>query len=232
MLYILGITGSIGCGKSTVTGLLAKRGALTLDADQLARATLDPGSPTLVAVAERFGSDLLTGDGPPATRTLNRALLAERIFSHPEKRRQLEALIHPRVFAHMAATLHQWDRAASRTARTIAALEIPLLLETDSDALCDGILVVTCGDRQQERLATRPGLSPATRQQIIAQQLPESLKCRRAHWIIDNRHDPDSLDARLTPLWSALHALPDPDFPAWPSRWHPFLNSKRDIFSG
>ncbi|MBF0192525.1 MAG: dephospho-CoA kinase [Magnetococcales bacterium] len=219
MLFILGITGSIGCGKSTVTRLFGQMGARTLDADLLARNALAPGSPALAAVAETFGADLLVGDGPPATRGLDRSLLAQRIFSDPARRRQLEAIVHPAVFRAMAALLAEWDQSIPPDTRTVAALEIPLLLETGSAALCDGIVVVTCGDRQNERLAQRPGLSETTRQQIIAQQLPEAVKCQQAHWIIDNRHDPAGLSAQLLPVWNAILTRKPPAQPAWPSQW-------------
>ncbi|MBF0272551.1 MAG: dephospho-CoA kinase [Magnetococcales bacterium] len=225
MLFILGITGSIGCGKSTVTRLFGQMGARTLDADLLARNALDPGSPALAEVTKAFGADLLTGDGPPATRRLDRSLLAQRIFSDPARRRQLEAIVHPAVFRAMAATLAEWDRSTPPDTRTIAALEIPLLLETGSAALCDGIVVVACGDHQNERLAQRPGLSETTRQQIIAQQLPEAVKCRQAHWIIDNRHDPAELSTQLLPVWATILAQKSPIQPAWPLQWRSFLNS-------
>ncbi|MBF0627180.1 MAG: dephospho-CoA kinase [Magnetococcales bacterium] len=221
MLYILGITGSIGCGKSTITRLLGTRGARTLDADQLARAALAPGSPLLSQVADRFGADLLATDTP--TPTLNRTLLAERVFADPTRLRQLETLIHPYVFQQMAATLNEWATTPPPHPITIAALEIPLLFETHSAHLCDGILVVACGEEQNTRLAQRPNIPATLRQQIIAQQLPESLKCQQAHWILDNRHDPATLPARLDPIWQELHTRPPPTNPAWPTQWHPWL---------
>ncbi|MBF0212891.1 MAG: dephospho-CoA kinase [Magnetococcales bacterium] len=219
MLTILGVTGSIGCGKSTVTRLLGELGAHTLDADLAARQALAPGSPILARVADAFGADLLLGEGPPETRTLDRVRLAERIFADPDQRRRLEALVHPQVFRTLAMTLHQWDLATPAASHAIAALEIPLLFETGSDSLCDAILVVTCGERQQERLASRHTLSPTTRQQIIAQQWPEIRKCQRADFIIDNGSTPDQLSAQLQPIWETLRRRSDDRSPAWPHQW-------------
>ncbi|MBF0341517.1 MAG: dephospho-CoA kinase [Magnetococcales bacterium] len=219
MLYILGITGSIGCGKSTVTRLLGERGARTLDADQLARQLLSPGAPLLTRVGELFGADLLEGDGPPETRALNRARLAERVFADPARRRTLESLLHPQIFREMAATLARWQQTTPTNALTVAALEIPLLFETGSEPLCDTIAVVICGARQTMRLANRVGLSNTTRQAITAQQMPEEEKQKRAHWIIDNRTDATRLALQVDRLWETIHNEKPPQPAAWPNRW-------------
>ncbi|MEO5347309.1 MAG: dephospho-CoA kinase [Magnetococcus sp. YQC-9] len=225
MLYLLGITGSIGCGKSTVTRHLGELGALTLDADQLARQVLAPGSPALDLVAERFGADLITPE-----RALNRALLADRVFSDPEKRQALEAIVHPQVFMAMATVLERWEADCMPGERRMVALEIPLLFETNSDTLCDGIAVVICGEQQHDRLAQRPNLSAATRQNIIAQQLPEARKLKRAHFILDNRLDPTSLLSQVRLLWERLQTPIMPENPAWPGQWHPYRLQNHMVF--
>ncbi|MBF0614965.1 MAG: dephospho-CoA kinase [Magnetococcales bacterium] len=224
-MFVLGVTGSIGCGKSTVTRLLGDLGALTLDADHMAKAALQPGSPALHQVTARFGADLLHADG-----TLNRTLLAQRVFADPERLRQLEALIHPRVFASMASTLADWVTRLPSPTGAVAALEIPLLYETHAESLCDAVLVVACGTLQEQRLASRPGLDLHTRQQIIAQQLPEEKKCQLADWIIDNRCPPEQLPARVARIWQEIQHRPTAQQHAWPDRWRRFL-SDADHFS-
>ncbi|GAB0058536.1 Dephospho-CoA kinase [Candidatus Magnetaquicoccaceae bacterium FCR-1] len=227
MLYLLGITGSIGCGKSTVTRLLGEQGALTLDADQLARQALAPGSPLLDRVAERFGADLLTPD-----RILNRPLLAERVFSDPDQRRALEGLIHPHVFASMATSLERWDAQTAPGQCRIVALEIPLLFETGSESLCDSIAVVICGDRQTERLAERTNLTTTTRQNIIAQQLPETIKQQHADWILDNRCDAETLLSQILNLWKRLTGQFPSQNPAWPGQWNAYRLQNHTVFDG
>ncbi|MBF0162914.1 MAG: dephospho-CoA kinase [Magnetococcales bacterium] len=227
MLYLLGITGSIGCGKSTVTRMLGQLGALTLDADQLARQALAPGSPLLDRVAERFGADLLSPEG-----ILNRAMLAERVFSDPGQRRALEGLIHPHVFSSMATSLEQWEAQSRPGQCRIVALEIPLLFETGSESLCDSIAVVTCGDRQEQRLAERTNLPPTTRQNIIAQQLPESIKQQRADWILDNRRDPVNLLSQIRDLWERLTGQIPSENTAWPGQWNAYRLQNYTVFDG
>lgn len=229
MLYLLGITGSIGCGKSTVTRLLGARGAITIDADQLAKEALAPGSPLLIRVAERFGNDLL--EGTPECPQLNRTRLAERIFPDPAAKTALEELIHPFVFRNMATRLDALSRSRAAEKRTIVALEIPLLFETQTETLCDATLVVACGGEQEKRLeVNRPALTPTLRRQIIAQQLPETIKQQRATWSIDNRIDQEQLPKEIDRFWQTLCDQSDPASPAWPKQWHPFLHIAMDIF--
>ncbi|MBF0296910.1 MAG: dephospho-CoA kinase [Magnetococcales bacterium] len=212
MPFVLGITGSIGCGKSSVTRLLGELGAITLDADRLAREILAPGTPGLAAVVARFGGEILSAT-PPGQ--LDRRALAERVFADPAARRDLEAIVHPGVYRAMAEAL------AGQGDPVVAALEIPLLMETNADVLCDLIVVVACGDRQWERLANRAGMSEASLRNVMAQQLPEAEKRRRAHWIIDNGGDPEATARQVRHLWDEVlrRAGERNAERAWPARW-------------
>ncbi|MEO5333063.1 MAG: dephospho-CoA kinase [Magnetococcus sp. YQC-5] len=231
MLFITGITGSIGCGKSTVTQMLGALGARILDADQLAREVVGPGTTGLQAVVARFGSDILLHASSPQP-VLDRRLLAERVFDNPKARQDLEAIIHPRVYHSMAATLARWEQESNPDTFPIVALEIPLLLENNADALCDLIVVVACGDRQWERLQARNGMSATSKKNIILQQLPESSKKKRAHWIIDNDGDLSMTMDQTKRLWDAIQERVRQQAPqAWPAQWHAFLSEPNEYSS-
>lgn len=228
MLFITGVTGSIGCGKSTVTQMLGVLGARILDADQLARDVVAPGTQGLQAVVARFGSDILDHASSPQP-VLNRRLLAERVFDNPKARQDLEAIIHPRVYHSMAATLARWEQGSTPGMCLVVALEIPLLMETNVDSLCDLIVVVACGDRQWERLQSRMGMSATSKKNIILQQLPENTKKKRAHWIVDNNGDLSATKDQTKRLWDDIQERIQQQLPqAWPAQWHPFLSEPNE----
>lgn len=130
----IGLTGGIATGKSTVSRLLAERGAAIIDADVIAREIMEPGHPVLAAVSERFGPGVLHPDG-----TLNRKKLGEIVFSHPEERKALEALTHPAIRAEMKRRMEELEAADPH--RLVVA-DIPLLYESGLDPLYDQIMVV------------------------------------------------------------------------------------------
>lgn len=225
MPYLVGVTGSIGCGKSSVTRLLGEMGAFTLDADRLAREVLAPGSPGLARVAARFGADLLLPDPSATGHRLDRARLAERVFADPVARADLEAIVHPGVFGAMAAALARFAAEPAPDPPAIAALEIPLLLETGAESLCDLVVVVACNASQRERLEARGGLSGTVADRIIARQMPEAEKCRRAHRILDNSGDFAATREQTRLLWREIDALRRSTATprAWPTRWETWL---------
>ena len=157
----IGLTGPIGCGKSTVAARLAERGALIIDADRLAREVTEPGEPALAAIAERFGPDVLQPDG-----SLDRAALGRRVFADPAELRALEAITHPVIRPRIVAAL---DTAASSSAPAIV-LEAIRLVEGGYVDLIDELWLVTCSpEAQRVRLAAR-GLDPADAAHRIAAQ--------------------------------------------------------------
>jgi dephospho-CoA kinase len=193
-LFIIGITGSMGCGKSTVTKLFAKRGARLLDADKMAREVVLPGEVGWQEVVDYFGEDILAyqnnGEAIPSKqRPLNRKKLGELIFNNPEKRKVLEGIIHPKIAKIQAEILKKWELELANGGARIVVMEVPLLFEAGLDAGCDLTLTVTCGNEQWQRLSERKGMSPAIKEAAIAQQLSEAEKKSRADRVINNSGD-------------------------------------------
>lgn len=157
----IGLTGPIGCGKSTVAGWLAARGAAIVDADDLARAVLEPGEPALAAVVEAFGAGVLRTDG-----RLDRAALAARVFADPAERRRLEAITSPAVRPRLDAAL----AAAEASGAPVVALEAIRLVEAGLTEWCDEVWLVACRpDEQRARLLAR-GMAPGDADARIAAQ--------------------------------------------------------------
>jgi dephospho-CoA kinase len=157
----IGITGPIGCGKSTVAGWLAARGAFVVDADAVARAVVEPGEPALARVVERFGDAVRAPDG-----TLDRAALARIVFADPVALGDLEAIVHPAVRPRVLAAIE----AAETVGAPAVVIEAIKLVESGLAALCDETWLVTCSpDEQRARLAGR-GVDPEDAARRIAAQ--------------------------------------------------------------
>ncbi|MEO5340742.1 MAG: dephospho-CoA kinase [Magnetococcus sp. MYC-9] len=223
-LLLVAVTGSLGCGKSRVSRWLAERGAHLLDADQEGRAVLLPGSRGWQAVVDHFGPEILGEDLPGSPRPIDRRRLGEIIFRDIEARKRLEAIVHPQIFRRLARALLRWQRQTPRDATTLVVVEIPLLFETASEQRFDWTVAVLCGAAQEERLQERSAMSPAVRQAVIAQQLPEQEKQQRARSVIDNSGSWPATELQLQRLWSELqqwaHATPSvASKRAWPHHW-------------
>jgi len=157
----IGLTGPIGCGKSTVAGLLASRGAIVIDADRLARDVTEPGEPALDAIADRFGRELIGSDG-----RLDRAALGRIVFDDPAALADLEAIVHPAVRPRILAALE----AAGATTAPAVILEAIRLVDGGYVDLLDEIWLVGCSpDTQRERLAARGGDPEDVERRIAAQ---------------------------------------------------------------
>jgi dephospho-CoA kinase len=157
----IGITGPIGCGKSTILGWLASRGALVIDADQVAREVTSPGSVVVAEIVGAFGPGVAGADG-----ALDRGALAAIVFGDPEQLRRLEAITHPVVRARILDAMHDAEQALV----PIVALEAIRLVEAGYPALLDEVWLVTCGPSvQRERLAAR-GLAAGDASARIAAQ--------------------------------------------------------------
>ncbi|MBC8123028.1 MAG: dephospho-CoA kinase [Gemmatimonadaceae bacterium] len=182
---VIGLTGGIATGKSTVGAWLSRLGIPVIDADRLAREAVAPGSPILAQIVQRYGPQV-QDDG-----TLNRSALAGIIFNDPQERAWVEARIHP------------WVREALVRARDCysgdpVCLMIPLLFEAHMNDLVTETWVVTCTPEQQlARLRTRDGLDVVQAQARIASQMPLELKARLATVVLENSGDLAALEAQV-----------------------------------
>lgn len=192
---LVGLTGGIGTGKSTVARLLAARGAAVIDADQAARAVVEPGTPGLAAIERAFGPEVLR-DG-----ALDRAAMRRRILDDPEARRTLESITHPAIRAWVA---EQVAARAAEGARVIV-VEAALLVETGGHRLYPVLVVVSCAPETQiRRVMARDGVDEAAARAIVAAQLPLAAKEAVAHHVVRNDGDEAALAAAVDQLWSAL----------------------------
>ncbi|HUY98343.1 MAG TPA: dephospho-CoA kinase [Verrucomicrobiae bacterium] len=175
---VIGLTGGVATGKSSVAALLAERGAVVVDADWLARQVVEPGQPALAQIVAAFGPAMLGGDG-----RLDRARMAELVFRDPAARRRLEAITHPAIRA-----LGERQVAAARLARPqLVVQDIPLLFETHREDTVDGVLLVYAPPSLQlRRSRRRDHLGAEAAALRVAAQWPIDDKRQRATWVIDN----------------------------------------------
>ncbi len=187
---MIGLTGGIASGKSAVGRMLEDLGAAVVDADQLAREVVEPGTPGLQEVVAAFGRDVLDGEG-----RLARGRLGERIFADPGERRRLERILHPRI-----AELARQRLAAVRG--RLAVYQAPLIFETGREGEFQGVLLVDCDpELQLARLRVRDRLEEADARARLAAQLPAAERRRRATWVVDNSGSLDDTRAQLLRLW-------------------------------
>lgn len=192
MRKIIGITGGIGTGKSTVSAYLKEQGYPVIDADQIARKVTEKGSATLAELARNFGSGILDRDGG-----LDRRRMAELAFSSPEKKARLEAIVTSRVIAETAARIRELRQEDG----PVAFLDAPTLYETGSDVLVDEVWLVTADESVRvRRAADRDGCSEAEIRRRIRSQMSEEEKRYRADYIIDNSDGLEQLYIRIRAL--------------------------------
>jgi dephospho-CoA kinase len=198
----VGLTGGIGSGKSEVSGRLAARGAVVIDADQAARAVVEPGTPGLDGVVETFGPGVLRADG-----TLDRAKLGEIVFGDDDARDRLNAIVHPLVHEWMLATEKVIVRASGDD--VVVVHDIPLLAEGGEEraAEFDVIIVVDVPpDLQVVRLAETRGMTAEQARARMAAQASRSERLAIADIVIDNSGTLAALDQRVAEVWPVLRA--------------------------
>jgi dephospho-CoA kinase len=196
----IGLTGSIAVGKSFVVGVLAELGCRVLDADQIAREVVLPGTPGLNALIEAFGNEILQDDG-----TLDRTRLGAIVFSDQAKRRLLNSILHPFIIAAQDAQIRQWE---VEQPDGIAVVDAALMIESGGYRRFDKLIVVHCRPViQLERLVSRDGLAPEEANRRIAAQMPQAEKIRHADLLIDTSEGFESAREQTEVVFRQLSVL-------------------------
>lgn len=191
-MLIIGLTGGIGSGKTTVAKLFAERGVTVIDTDQLARDVTEPGRPALQSIAEKFGASILQANG-----SLNRTALRKIVFTDENKRLWLENLLHPLI-------LDEMKKQANAAKSPYCIVVIPLLLETNLNHLINRILVIDTNEKEQiKRTQLRDNSTENEIKSIIATQATRVNRLSAAHDIIEN----NGSITDLTPQVDRLHGF-------------------------
>lgn len=197
-MLIVGLTGGIGAGKSTVARMLGHHGAAIVDADRLAREIMEPGRGVLEAVVERFGRSVLRDDG-----RLDRAALAQIVFGDAHARRDLEQITHPAI-----AELSSERFAAARSAgHEICIYEAALLVEAGRHKQMDRLIVVVAEDELRvERVAARDGVEMADARRRLEAQMDQRAKAELADYVIDNSGSLQQTRQQVERVWREIEA--------------------------
>ncbi len=188
-MFKVGLTGGIGSGKSTVSDLFKQHNIPVIDADEISRALVTPNSTALTQIKQCFGNICITPDGH-----LNRTQLRNIVFNHLDKKKQLENIIHPLIYAEMTRQLSQLNAA-------YVIIAIPLLIETHKQAFVDHILVIDCPiENQINRVKSRDFLSTTEITAIINTQVSRKIRLAQADSIISNTQDIDFLKQQVNQL--------------------------------
>jgi dephospho-CoA kinase len=194
---LIGLTGGIATGKSTVSAMFRKRGAVLIDADQVARMVVEPGTSGAKKVREHFGDDVFFADG-----RLNRAALGKIIFHDPDMRNQLNQILHPLIRQEM---MKQTLDAQERDPQAIVIWDVPLLIEGKMTEMVEKVIVVYIPETLQlERLMKRNHLTEDEARRRIAAQLSIEEKKRVADYIIDNSSTLENTERQVDQIWNYL----------------------------
>ena len=196
----IGLTGSIGSGKSTVAALLVERGAVLLDADAIVREVQQPGTPVFTAMVDHWGDDIVADDG-----TLNRQAVADRVFGDADELAALNAIVHPAVADEMTRR----RKALASTDATVI-LDIPLLVESGHEGLAGIIVVDVDPELAVERLMTHRGFTETDARGRIARQASRTDRLARADVVVDNSGSLNDLVAQVDLVQAWLEKLDRP----------------------
>jgi dephospho-CoA kinase len=200
-MFVVGLTGGIGTGKSTFAALLLERGAQVIDADALGRDALRPGTPAWHSVVDQFGREVVV----QPSMEIDRKRLAELVFNNPEALKALNAIVHPQIFKAVADEL---DRLKSSD--EIVVLDAALIVETALADVCDVVIVMDSTDEERiRRLQRDRDMSPTDiRARMTSQSDPEVL-LRRADIVVNNAGPPEDLSLEADRVWRQLVELRD-----------------------
>jgi dephospho-CoA kinase len=195
--FLLGVTGGIASGKSTVSGMLGELGSPLIDFDLIARRVVEPGTPGLAKIVDCFGLQVLAEDG-----SLDRKKLSAIVFGDTEKRKKLESFTHPPIFVEF---FKQVDEIAAKNPDAIIQVAVPLLIELNLQYLFDKLLLVYVpAEVQIERLAKRDGISREAAANILKAQLPIDEKLQFADFVVDNTKDLAYTRNQIEDVWEQL----------------------------
>ena len=193
---LVGLTGGLATGKSTVSAILRSLGCVVLDADQLARDVVAPGEPALAAIVEAFGRDVLGPDG-----ALDRKRLGALVFTDPARRRRLEAITHPAIRDRFLARLAELE---AQGFEGIVVWDAPVMIETGGHRAMEKLVVVVADAATQRARALARDGDPADAERKIANQMPLADKAKLADYVIDNSGDRTATEARTREVHAAL----------------------------
>jgi len=197
----VGLTGGIASGKSTVSKIFANFGAKVLDADDVAREVLLPGQPAWTRLRQAFGQEFFHPDG-----TVKRKQLRQLVFADPERRRQLNAIVHPEVMKE----INRRAEISSSAETEVLLVDVPLLLEVGLAGRFDKIVVVYVSESIQiSRLLQRDGISKYEAKQALKAQMALGKKVEQADYVIDNSGTLEETQAQVQRVWQELLVLAD-----------------------
>ncbi len=198
-MKIIGLTGNIASGKSTVASILKNLGASIIDADQIARDVVDRGKPALQKIADHFGSEVIKSDG-----TLNREVLGSIIFNDEDKREVLNSIIHPEIFGEISTLIDKYRSEG----KEIVIIEAALIVEREKlKQMIDKLIVVNTSEKtQMERLASRNDYTSEQARARINSQMPAEQKIKYADYIINNDSDLEHLSHQTKEIWDKILA--------------------------
>ena len=196
-MLVIGLTGGIGSGKSTVSALLAAKGAVIIDADAITRELQQPGTEVFAAMVERFGPGIVAADG-----TLDRAAVADLVFNDADALKDLGGIVHPAVGVEIARRLE-----AERDTDHLIVLDVPLLVESGRDDMAALVVVDVDPEIAVARLVEQRGMREADARARMANQVPREERVAKADLVIDNSGTPEDLAARIDDVWPQLLAL-------------------------
>lgn len=193
-MRVVGLTGGIGSGKSTVAAMLTVLGAVVIDSDAIAREAVEPGTPGFDAVVETFGRGIVAADGG-----LDRAALAAIVFADPDRRAALEAIVHPEVVRRVGEIV-----AAHADTDDVVVLDSPLLIETGRHRDVEMVIVVSAEPETQIGRLVARGMDETDARARLAAQMPLAEKAEVADVVLDNEGTLEELEGQVDRLWSDL----------------------------
>lgn len=196
LMLLIGLTGGIGSGKSSVSARLASKGAVIVDADAITRELQEPGTPVFDAIVGRFGSAVVRGDG-----TLDRQAVADRVFSDRHELAELNAIVHPAVGAEIAA------RTLAAPSDAVVVLDVPLLVESGRDDMAGTIVVDLDPDVAVARLVSGRDFAEADARARMARQVTREERVASADFVIDNSGTEADLDQEVEAAWAWIESL-------------------------